>query len=206
MTGSYCDPNSVTVQVLNGVATTEPSDLMASFDIHDLPDGAEGHDIPAYFFRQAGRNRGRDNSFNFPRLKVAAGTAVQPQASMAAANDQDTPLSVAGDALAQARARLAAFTKRVSHGTGSVEYIERDRVVLRDAGPKIFVAEEEPSDEDILAMLIAAQEKFGDKFRLFGTPEFVERCSHIALVHEIKMHNYAPVAEEAHDLQRLRAS
>jgi hypothetical protein len=103
----------------------------------------------------------------------------------------DAPLPVANDLVSQAKARLSALVQRRDQATGDTVYLERDseRAVLRDTGSKICVTEDKPSDEDILLMLVAAQEKFGDKFKVFGTDEFVERCSRIALMHDIKMQN-----------------
>ncbi|HEY8887211.1 MAG TPA: LPD7 domain-containing protein [Gallionella sp.] len=192
--GNYEDKiesSDVTVRVLNGVASTMTTPGAESFDVTSVPDGTEDGDIPICLSRPA--NLARNNHFGYRRLgrdDVAANDGEAADTPTSTVTEL-TPVSTVTNALLQARARLATFKKKVNHDTQSIDYIERDsgRIVLRDMGVKICVAEEEPSDEDILSMLVAAQEKFGDQFKLFGSNEFIERCSQIAMVHEIKMQN-----------------
>lgn len=52
---------------------------------------------------------------------------------------------------------------------------------------RLSISSSEPSDEDILMMLLAAKDKFGDKFKVFGTDEFIARCTEIAISNKIEM-------------------
>lgn len=109
----------------------------------------------------------------------------------------NSPLNPADGLLAAARSRLKGLSTTLDRDTGHVLYMDDRRCVMSEdvKNKKLFVSDE-PSDEDILIMLVAAQEKYGEKFKLFGTDDFIERCTEIALVHQIKMQENTPAIKQ----------
>lgn len=99
-----------------------------------------------------------------------------------------------------ARGRLKGLSTMLDSNTGHVLYLDGRRCVMSEdlENKKLFVSDK-PSDEDILIMLVAAKEKYGEKFKLFGTDDFIKRCTAIALVHNINMQEFS-----ANEKQRMR--
>lgn len=120
---------------------------------------------------------------------VASTANDTPVTTKSRANHSDEVLLDKGaiNALEAAKFRLKTLSIVVDTDTGHKVFVDEDREVMREdtRARKLYVPID-PSDDDILVMLLAAQERYGSEFTLFGTPDFVSRCESIAAEHEIK--------------------
>jgi hypothetical protein len=141
----------------------------------DLSNGIDGDNNGVGFNPADGATK---ESESLPETKV--------DDSLLPINDQELPPSL----MDLARAQYLLLARRYDEESKHTIYFDKDtkREVLREdsQSSKIYVCEQ-PTDNDILIMLIAAKEKYGEHFKVFGSDEFIERCAKIAMVNDINI-------------------